>query len=185
MKWTLSALALAIFLAACGAGSHDALNPVAPNAPAVTAAAAPGGPATPSREVTGTLKGRLDFPLWGSEWWEIYGDTTAQGTVTHLGLSVLRARHIPDFDTATLREGEFTLVAANGDEITGTYEGTAAMDPERPDLGHASVTMTVTGGTGRFAGATGTLTGTLLEVFDDPTWASAGVTWTIEGTVRY
>jgi hypothetical protein len=189
MTRMLSVMALAAAVAACG--SHEALNPVAPLASGATAAAVATGPAgqgprVVAREVTGTLAGRFDFThLWGDEWWEFYSDSTGAGTVTHLGWSELRTRHIPDLATGALTEGTFALVAANGDEIHGTYEGSATYDAERADLVHGTAAFVITGGTGRFAGATGTFTATFLEVLDDPTWASAGVTWTLEGTVRY
>ena len=52
--------------------------------------------------------------------------------------------------------GTATLVAANGDEVTGSIMLTQAALPN----GHTvtTVVVTVTGGTGRFANASGTLT---------------------------
>ncbi len=76
-------------------------------------------------------------------------------------------------------------MAANGDQLQGTYEGTFAPDPDRSDVYHATATFVVSSGTGRFAGATGSLATTFLETLDDPTWASAKVTWTLAGTINY
>jgi hypothetical protein len=191
MKRMWSVLALACVATACSGSGRESVNPAGPTPAAsmgITGTVLPAGYAgkTVEREIAATLTGRFDFSqLWGDEWWECYADSVSTGTVTHFGLSELRTRHIPLFDTGTLTEGEFTLVAANGDEITGTYEGTAAMDPDRPDVGHASATFVVTGGTGRFKGASGSITATALETFDDPTWLTAAVTWTLSGTVRY
>jgi len=191
MKRTMCALALAAALAACAGSGEKPFNPVGPNVSATAAAAAAiapaaHGPRVVAREVNGVLKGRFDFTrLWGTEWWEFYSDSTCAGTVTHLGLSELRTTHIPDMTTGALTGGTFTLVAANGDEIHGTYEGLGTADPERPDLVHGEAAFVITGGTGRFEGATGTFTATFIEVLDDPTWASAGVTWTLGGTVAY
>jgi hypothetical protein len=52
--------------------------------------------------------------------------------------------------------GTATLVAADGDQLTGTITLTQTAQPD----GHTTTTvaLTITGGTGRFADATGTLT---------------------------
>lgn len=52
--------------------------------------------------------------------------------------------------------GTATIVAANGDEVTGTITLTQTTLPD----GHTTTTvvLTITGGTGRFANASGTLT---------------------------
>lgn len=69
----------------------------------------------------------------------------------------------PAFFTALVnhlrREGEFTLTAADGSTISGTYVTFLfATGPESTEFGQgASFTMTVTDGTGRFDGATGEL----------------------------
>lgn len=52
--------------------------------------------------------------------------------------------------------GSSTLMAANGNEITGTYEGRVSVTAD-PDVIAYEEELEVTGGTGRFAGATGTL----------------------------
>jgi hypothetical protein len=139
------------------------------------------------RHIEGTLSGRFDFTrLWGNEWWEFYSDSDCGGTVSHLGLSRLYTTHIPDLATGALTEGTFKIVAANSDEIQGTYTGVAVYDAEHPDLlAHGTATFVITGGTGRFAGATGSINATFLETFDDPSWASAGVVWTLDGSVSY
>jgi hypothetical protein len=56
--------------------------------------------------------------------------------------------------------GTFTIVAANGDELTGTF----TLAGPAPSFGvHTiDVVMAITGGSGRFAGATGTLSTTQL-----------------------
>jgi hypothetical protein len=51
-------------------------------------------------------------------------------------------------------EGAFTIVAANGDQISGTFLGTAQVGPVVSIVELA----TITGGTGRFAGASGSFT---------------------------
>jgi hypothetical protein len=85
------------------------------------------------------------------------------GTSSHLGdLTV----HIEGVGTRTADgtfagSGTATLVAANGDEITGSIDLTQTVLPD----GHTvtTVVVTITGGTGRFANASGTLTVTCLS----------------------
>lgn len=52
--------------------------------------------------------------------------------------------------------GSSTLTAANGDALTGTYEGQVSVTGD-PNVIAYEEELEVTGGTGRFAGATGTL----------------------------
>jgi len=189
---------LAALVVACGGIDQQAVNPASPSvstaaiganqsvSSGTAAAQAAKGPKTVPRYVAGTLNGRFDFThLWGTEWWEFYSDSDAAGTLSHLGLAQVKTRHIPNLETGALEQGTFTIVAANGDEIRGTYEGTATYDAVRADLVHGAATFVISGGTGRFDGATGTITASFLETLDDPTWASAKVAWTLTGTVNY
>lgn len=56
--------------------------------------------------------------------------------------------------------GEFVAIAANGDELHGTYENTGCAEGGTPPtIGTGLVgSQTITGGTGRFANATGSTT---------------------------
>jgi hypothetical protein len=74
------------------------------------------------------------------------------GQATHLGRFTLSATENVNVGTKTVTEGFYTLVAANGDTLTGTYRGDVL-----PDLTGYVVSGPITGGTGRFAGATGSL----------------------------
>lgn len=74
-------------------------------------------------------------------------------------------------------------MAANGDEIRGSYTASGTWISGTQVLGSAA--FTIEEGTGRFAHATGDITAAFLETFDDPSYASAKVSWTLEGTVRY
>jgi hypothetical protein len=182
--------AVAALGVACGDNARQAVNPVGPGAYAEQAIPTAGTGATAAqsvaRRLAGTLDGRFDFSrMWGAEWWQFYSDSDATGTLSHFGLTRMRTSHIPDLETGALTQGEFTIVAANGDEVHGTYDGTAAYDPDRADVVHGTATFVVSGGTGRFAGATGSITATLLETMDDPSFASAKVSWTLAGTIYY
>lgn len=191
------ALTLAALAVACGGTDQQPVSPAGPSVstavvgarqmvPGPSVAQAANGPTTVPRAVTGALDGRFDFTrTWGSEWWQFYSDSDATGTLSHLGLARLHTTHVPNLATGALEDGTFTIVAANGDEIRGTYQGTATYDALRADLVHGAATFVISGGTGRFAGATGTIAATFLETLDDPTWASARVAWTLSGTVNY
>ena len=74
------------------------------------------------------------------------------GTATHLGKFRMVASETVDFGSLTVRNGVFTLTAASGDTLSGTYSGTI-----QPGLTGYLVSGPITGGTGRFVGATGTI----------------------------
>jgi len=183
----VGAIALVVLAVACGASDQRSLNPVSPSvvteangAAAMGVAPANEGSRMVPRDVTGDLDGRFTFagPWVGP--WEVSGDVT--GTLSHLGLTRMHTMHTTT-SSGTISGGVFEVVAANGDEIQGTYTATGAWVSADQVLGAA--TLVISGGTGRFACATGTITATFLETIDDPTWASAKVTWTLTGTVNY
>ena len=58
-------------------------------------------------------------------------------------------------------DGTFTVVAANGDQLTGTATFTAPLPSG--NIHTATAFLTITGGTGRFADASGTITSQNLE----------------------
>jgi hypothetical protein len=105
----------------------------------------------------------------------------AQGQLLHLGRSTLEGAHCTHLDMATgagsLVDGMMTITAANGDTLAVAYHGTFRLYPwPNPEVMlDAAISWTITGGTGRFANATGT--------------GSVGVTETemmvFEGTIAY
>jgi hypothetical protein len=64
-----------------------------------------------------------------------------------------RASHCAAPTSLAFTDGEFTLTAANGDQLLGTYFGKFV--PPDPPLFSIDRHFTFTGGTGRFAGASG------------------------------
>lgn len=79
----------------------------------------------------------------------------ATGEVADLGRLTLKAQGIfAPADSVLSFTGATTLVADNGDELTGTFEGTST-----PPSGDADATflLTITGGSGRFENASGTV----------------------------
>jgi hypothetical protein len=81
---------------------------------------------------------------------------SASGEATPFGRYTLVAHEFINLATLTVKGGAFTLTAANGDTLTGEYSGQAVA--EFPTIIHYEVSGPITGGTGRFAGATGTIT---------------------------
>ena len=70
--------------------------------------------------------------------------TEASGRATHMGRVGYEGAHCPEDDV--IDDGQFTIIAANGDKLYGVYDY-PAIDEGEP--------VTFTGGTGRFAGASG------------------------------
>jgi hypothetical protein len=93
------------------------------------------------------------------------GGDEGEGAATQLGKaiitdSVTQAGHGLDGKCPSGQVGlhlhhEFTLVAANGDELYGTFDIDSCGSPSAPTQFDGIGNVTFTGGTGRFAGATG------------------------------
>jgi hypothetical protein len=100
----------------------------------------------------------------------------ATGTATYLGRFTLEAPHT--VNAATLvGVGTYLMTAANGDTITADLAGTAVM-VEPPNVVAITETATVTGGTGRFAGATGSIQ--VERIFNRATGVTTG---TLDGWI--
>lgn len=110
---------------------------------------------------------------------------TGSGTASHLGRIEVVTNNVVDLApvavpgcaTLGLREVySSTITAANGDTIT--LAGTGSSCPTSPTTAAVTDTATVTGGTGRFAGASGTIT---VRATVDRAARSASVTY--DGTL--
>jgi hypothetical protein len=77
------------------------------------------------------------------------------GTSTHLGSLTGVHSHCLDPATGVFTDGRVTFTAANGDQLAGTYGPGALMPGDRPGVFTFENWTAFTGGTGRFAGATG------------------------------
>jgi hypothetical protein len=88
---------------------------------------------------------------------------TLTGTSSHLGLVAATYPHYVNFDAGTF-SGTATFEAANGDELFVLLEGSAE-DPNCRTTCDVTFMGTITGGTGRFEGAEGTLTGTGKDLY--------------------
>ena len=74
------------------------------------------------------------------------------GNATHLGRFTVRVPHIVNGAIRT-STGTYEFTAANGDTLTADFTGQAT--PTAPGVLSIKETATITGGTGRFADATG------------------------------
>jgi hypothetical protein len=103
----------------------------------------------------------------------LLAEGSAEGTATHLG------RYTAEFNatvsvldgTAT---GTFTFRAANGDRLFSTFVGLGVGEP----IATITETLTITGGTGRLAGASGRLV--VRRTLDLTTGVSSG---SIDGSI--
>lgn len=77
------------------------------------------------------------------------------GTATHLGRYSYTADECFDPGTGTFT-GDPTFTAANGDQLWGSYEGQVAPTSD-PNVITYTETLTISGGSGRFLGASGVL----------------------------
>ena len=84
-------------------------------------------------------------------------DVTGSGHATGLGNYSAHYRECLLPATGTVIEGSFTLTAADGSTVFGTYDGQAAPSGSPSVLAFEDPGV-ITGGTGRFAGAAGTVT---------------------------
>jgi hypothetical protein len=98
-----------------------------------------------------------------------------RGTAAHLGRVSVEQSHCTQIDIfsmpmpATFVDGRMVITAADGDELWVRYTGSFVYTPgATPDVGVSVIdyaSMTIVGGTGRFEGATGTLSGSAIDNF--------------------
>ena len=159
----VGSLAAALAAVAC---SSDAGSSLAPSAPSAANVALP---------FHGTLESN-HTSQYDIETNTILVHLVGTGTATHLGRYTLTGELVLDAETIAGPE-RMTLMAANGDLLfaSGTAQGT----PSEDGLTVNSVEdLTITGGTGRFAGATGSFV--LRQWNLDVTRSSPGA---FEGTI--
>src|SRR5207249_10717841 len=98
------------------------------------------------------------------------------GNATQLGRFTLDIPHVVDRSTRTA-VGTYEFTAANGDTVFAEFTGIAT-PTEVPGVLYIEETATITGGTGRFADATGSFT--VERLFDTIALTTTG---SFEGTV--
>jgi hypothetical protein len=110
------------------------------------------------RPIMGTLNGEVTFPLneecmdITGAWWQT--TTVAVGEMDHFGLTEHYSTHCATLDGESVVGGEASFVAANGDVLWTTYTGQVLAPPP---IIVVLAEYIVTGGTGRFEGASGTI----------------------------
>ena len=114
-----------------------------------------------------------------------YGLGVARGTGQGLGQTELFCFQQSQPDMVPILT-HFFLVAANGDRIIGTYEG-GRTTITGPASALFEATFQITGGTGRFAQATGELQGKIYLTVPGGNWMGVeyGAVWTFEGWIKY
>jgi hypothetical protein len=176
----LAFLAASVLAAGCGT-STSPLAPSAVGSSTSNASSLTGGAQWTTTGHTqrsvpfkGTLDGTVTLTPLEPPLANVFID--AVGNATHLGRFHVEIPHLVSFATAT-GEGTYTFTAANGDVLRAHFTGVA--DTSGPIffiVEHA----TITGGTGRFADATGSFT--VERAYDV---AAGTTTGSIEGTVAY
>ena len=101
------------------------------------------------------------------------------GNFTHFGRTQLHVDGVCTNADCTTSTFTFTETAANGDEVTGSSNSSD------DGLGHFTNLDTWTGGTGRFAGASGHTTTTGTSVTDPSNPLVFHLTFTSQGTISY
>ena len=103
-------------------------------------------------------------------------NVSATGIATGLGQFALSIPHTVDLTTRTAT-GTYVFVAANGDTLTGTFVGHST-PTAMPNVLAIEEAVTITGGTGRFAGAEGSFV--CQRLYDS---AAGTTTGSFEGTI--
>ncbi len=150
---------------------------------AVTALSPPAAPAAhgTARPLTGTGTGTLTLNLaTGAATSEFSGHLSPLGAETGYDNLTFTLTG-PSTFTYT---GTGTLVAANGDKLFSAITGKGTLTRT---TAKSTETDTITGGTGRFAGASGTYTDTVSSVVVSATSTSqtSRVTAAVHGQIRY
>jgi hypothetical protein len=91
---------------------------------------------------------------------------TGTGEGTSIGKATLEAFIVSDLTTPFVNGNEI-ITAANGDKIFMSNTGSVT-GPDSNNNIHATLDLTISGGTGRFAGATGSLTGLVTQSIITP-----------------
>jgi hypothetical protein len=174
MSRTFLLLAAAVGLTAC-----DDAGPTAPQlanaGPTAPRPASIQVPITSSYRAQGTIGTAPRCDALGL----LYVSLEGEGIESHVGRYTIRNSHCLNPVTGEFTAGLFHKVAANGDELFGTYEGTSSVIQAPAPVGIFAILgqLAFGGGTGRFANATGSqeMVGTQTSDFSQP-----GVPTTVE-----
>ena len=158
MKTSLTAVAVLVAALSFGCAQSSPTSPTSTLQSATSATL--GGDVVNARPAERPFKGRLegDFtfvPEPPPSTFASVAFTSVAGQATHLGGFTIEAPHRVDLATLPVQAaGTFRLTAENGDTLMATFTGLGT--PTGPPGVFSIVeTAIITGGTGRFAGATG------------------------------
>ena len=174
LRHAIAVFALAGLAAACG----ETANPVSPSINGSSLRTASGATALNTQQDV-PFKGRLDgvytltFP--GPTTLFVTGEGT--GNATQLGRFRFEYDELVDLLTGT-GTGTYELTAANGDTLTAEWTG-SGFPTEDPTVLAIVENATITGGTGRFANASGSFT--VERLFSFITNSGGG---SLDGTIR-
>lgn len=169
-----------LFLSGCGMDSADS---IAPAASLSVASAKKGNPPTERPAVP--------FKATFNNTFEILNPppvllllVTGTGTGSHIGKASLTAYLTKDFTNASPDDdvpesGNIIMTAANGDQLFMDFTGTT-FAPDVSGISEVLIIATVTGGTGRFEDATGSLEG---RGYVNPASFTGSLSFT--GTISY
>ena len=141
-----------------------------------------------SHRIFGVLEGTFKFVPFpnATSPYEVdsLGDTS--GFIWSLGRASMFTFQRPDLDgnPGDVRDGLVKILITHRDTLQGEYVGTTVAGDE-PDQLIGNVDFVITGGTGRFANASGTIHGTAYVLslgFDVFEWP---VVWVLKGTIEY
>jgi hypothetical protein len=86
------------------------------------------------------------------------GTTTGTGKSSHMGkISIAASDCITPVDNDYAFIGKLTITAANGDKLSGDYSGSLVPTDTVPVYSFSDATFRITGGTGRFSKANGSV----------------------------
>ena len=113
--------------------------------------------------------------------------TDATSVVSHVGRSTIHIDGVvtPTGPSTFTLAGSLTLTAANGDQQFGDFSGSGTNDGSGGSTG--TTATTITGGTGRFTGASGSVSGpfTQTPISMSATTATFATTFSLSGTISY
>jgi hypothetical protein len=141
--------------------------------------AAPTAPATPFKGSWDATETATFEPAPPPDAETMYVDLDAWGNATHLGNYTAKFAATVDVADCGCSVGDtIHFIAANGDHLYGVGSAFGIPVPGKPGYNEVTHSFAITGGTGRFAGATGSFS--LVRLVNLATGVSAGA---FDGTI--
>ena len=178
-----SLTAVAVVFVALFVGCSQPISPTTPTAfssasPSIASSdASATGADLLSKDQEVPFKGRLEGAATITPLTPPFLSVSIEGTgnATHLGRFAVEIPHLVNM-VARTGTGSYEFTAANGDTLTASFTGQSSLTA--PGVLSSVETATITGGTGRFAGATGSFT--VERLFNQVTGLTTG---SFEGTI--